>query len=101
MGTKSLFLHYYDLTHQLTRFKNKLKGYFRQVGIKTPGSGIYQKKGRVEWVKNLVRYPHLLTQATHTYPILDGFDVLRNDTRSLMIKKVRVKSPLKVLNFKN
>jgi hypothetical protein len=50
---RSLFLHYYDITKQGIRFKNKLKGYYRQVGIKASGKAIYEKKNRETWLVQL------------------------------------------------
>jgi transposase len=88
-AVKSLFLHYYDITHQSTRFKNKLKSYFRQAGIKLSGSGVYKMENSDKYLEELSFYPHLRSQAKHIYPIIESLELIRNMTRASMVRKVR------------
>ena len=50
---RRLFYHYFDLNKQASRFKNKLKATYRQVGEPAQGDGIYAKEGRERWLKVL------------------------------------------------
>jgi transposase len=86
---RSLFLHYYDIDHQLTRFKNKLKGFYRQVGIKASGSGIYERKNRGEWLTKISSYPHLLFQAEQIFPLVDDLEKKKVKAKSSMEKMAR------------
>jgi len=86
---RALFLHYYDLNHQITRFKLKLKATFRRVGIRTPGSAIYQGCNRKEYLGQLESYPYLMHQAKHMFSLVDSFGRMKSETHKLMLKKAK------------
>jgi len=86
---RSLFLHHYDLTRQLTRFKNKLKATFRQVAVRTPGKAIYRPAGRQEWLDQLASRPDLSCQAQHLFELVDRLTSLKAETHREMVTRAK------------
>ncbi|MDX1683125.1 MAG: transposase, partial [Phycisphaeraceae bacterium] len=79
---RSLFLHYYDLTHQTTRAKLKLKAVFRQVAI-TPEKGdpsIYDTTQRGWWLDRLDDFAALRWRAENFYDQLEVLLRLKDRT---------------------
>jgi transposase len=83
---RGLFLHYYDLNQQLTRFKNKLKGAFRQEAIPTAGRGIYETDAHARWLKELRGQPHLQHAARQRFELIDTLEKLKAETYTAMVK---------------
>jgi len=86
---RSLFLHHYDLTRQLTRFKNKLKATFRQVAVPTPGKTIYRPAGREEWLEKLAAHAHLKCQATHLFELVETLTDMKAKTHREMVARAK------------
>jgi len=86
---RTLFLHYYDLNHQIARFKNKLKATYRQVGIPVAGQSIYFPAERMGMLEELKPYPHLLHQAGHFFPLVDTLETMKDETYQAMLKRVK------------
>jgi transposase len=86
---RGLFLHYYDLTQQLTRFKNKLKGTFRQEAIATRGRGIYEAEAHEQWLKKLRGQKHLEHAARQRFEVIDLLSELKQQTFDALIKAAR------------
>jgi transposase len=82
---RGLFLHYYDLNHQLTRFKNKLKAVFRQEAIKTAGKGIYKEEDHAQWLEQLRGQKHLQHAARQRFELIDALDRLKQETYEVMV----------------
>jgi hypothetical protein len=57
------FYHYVDLTEQLVRYKNKLKGTYRQVAVPATGESVYRAQGRAAWLGRLDGHAALQRQA--------------------------------------
>jgi hypothetical protein len=83
---RGLFLHYYDLNQQLTRFKNKLKAVFRQEAIKTAGKGIYREEEHAEWLQKLRTQKHLQHAARQRFELIDTLERLKQETYAVMVK---------------
>jgi transposase len=83
---RSLFLHYYDLNQQLTRFKNKLKAVFRSEAIATSGKGIYEEEGRKGWLRQLKGQTHLQHTAGQRFELIDKLEELKAQTFAEMVK---------------
>lgn len=94
---RSLFLHYYDLNQQLTRFKNKLKATFRQEAIPTSGSGIYNEDEHERWLKQLRGQKHLRHAARQHFEAIDLFSELKKQTYEAMVKAARKKKAFTLL----
>ena len=83
---RSLFLHYYDLNQQLTRFKNKLKAVFRSEAIGTGGKKIYEEEGRKSWLSLLKGQTHLHHTAGQRFELIDVLEELKGETYAAMVK---------------
>lgn len=79
---RRLFYHYFDLSKQVARFKNKLKATFRQVGEPAEGEGIYAKEARERWLKLLEGHRGLLYQAEHLYGLLEVLEQMKSEALS-------------------
>jgi len=86
---RALFLHYYDLTHQLTRFKCKLKATFRQVGIRVVGQSIYHPDSWGDYLEHLEPYPHFHHQASNDFRLIDCLERMRDRTCKAMLKRTK------------
>lgn len=86
---RRLFQHYYDLNHQLTRFKNKLKATFRGEAIGVAGQGIYEEDQHEAWLKKLRKQKHLQHAARQRFELVDQLERLKDETSALMIKAAR------------
>ena len=86
---RALFLHYYDLNHQTTRFKLKLKATFRRVGIRTSGQAIYQGLNWKEYLGQLDSYPYLAHQAKHHFSIVDSMQRMKDQTYKTMLVRAK------------
>jgi len=83
---RSMFLHYYDLNQQLTRFKNKLKAVFRSEAIATGGKRIYAEDGREKWLNLLKEQTHLQHTAGQRFEIIDILEELKEKTYKTMVQ---------------
>ncbi len=95
---RALFVHYYDLNQQLTRFKNKLKATFRQEAIPTAGKKIYVEEDHESWLRQLRRLPHLRHAASQRFKIVDTLEDLKEKTYEKMVKLARKKSAFALLD---
>jgi len=86
---RGLFLHYYDLNQQLTRFKNKLKAVFRQEAISTAGKGIYKDEDHELWLKMLREQKHLQHAARQRFELIDTLERLKRETYEVLVKLAR------------
>lgn len=86
---RALFLHYYDVNHQISRFKCKLKATFRRVGIPVSGQSIYQGVNRQDFVKQLDSYPHLVHQAKHLFSLIDLLERMKLQTYKAMLGRAK------------
>ena len=86
---RGLFLHYFDLNQQLTRFKNKLKGTFRQEAIPTAGRGIYEADTHERWLKQLRGQKHLQHAARQRFELIDKLEELKQQTYAAMVRLAR------------
>jgi transposase len=94
---RSLFLQYYDVNHQLTRFKNKLKAAFRQEAIPTAGRGIYDEEQHDDWLKKLRKQSHLEHAARQRFEMIDLFERLKQETYDEMVKVAGKQKMFKLL----
>ena len=94
---RALFLHYYDLNQQLTRFKNKLKAAFRQEAISTSGAGIYKEDEHGKWLKELRGQKHLHHAARQRFEIIDLLSELKKQTFEAMVKGAKKKKIFSLL----
>ncbi len=83
---RSLFLHYYDLNQQLTRFKNKLKAVFRSEAIATGGKKIYAEEGRKNWLSLRKGQTHLQHTAGPRFELIDKLEELKEATYKEMVE---------------
>jgi len=86
---RALFLHYYDLNHQLTRFKNKLKATFRQEAIRTAGRAIYKEEQHASWLKRLRGQSHLQHAARQRFQLVDLLEGLKQETYEALVKSAK------------
>jgi transposase len=89
---RSLFLHYYNLNRQSTRFKNMLKATFRQVAIRAPGREIYETKQRQAWLAKLKDFKHLQQRAAHYFELLETVAAMKEQAYRGMVGRAK-KSP--------
>lgn len=83
MFFKELVLHYHDITRQVTRFKNKIKGEYRQKLILCKGSSVYNATKRNEWLGKL---PHSIPRfQVNNY--CDVLDTLQR-TKDTILRKM-------------
>jgi len=94
---RGLFLHYYDLNQQLTRFKNKLKGTFRQEAITASGPGIYKEGEHEQWLQKLRGQKHLQHAARQRFALIDLLSELKKRTFEAMVKCARKKKAFELL----
>lgn len=87
---RALFLHYFDISHQIARFKCKLKATFRRIGIVTPGQDVYRDgETRSALLEKLKAYPHLLLQANQLYSIIDVLEKTKRESYQAMLKQAK------------
>ena len=86
---RSLYLHYYDLNRQLTRFKNKLKARYRGVGQKVTGQAIYEEERHEEWLAQVKSYPHVRHEAKQLFDLVDLLARMKDETFQAMVKRAR------------
>jgi len=86
---RSLFLHYYDLNHQLTRFKNKLKAVYRQRGQKVSGQTVYRPERQEEWLARLRAHPWARHQAAHGFELVEVLERMKQETYRAMVRRAR------------
>lgn len=86
---RGLFRSYADLNEQLTRFKNKLKALYRQVGIAPTGPGIYDPKARPEWLLRLAGQPAARQQARQYFRLLELLEQMKQETLKAMVRRAR------------
>jgi transposase len=86
---RGMFLHYYDVNQQLTRFKNKLKATFRQEAIPTHGKGIYKETDHDHWLKQLRGRKHLQLAARHRFRIVDELEAMKQEIHETMVRAAR------------
>jgi transposase len=83
------FLHYADLNEQVVRFKNKLKGVYRQAGIAVAGKGIYEEAAHGKWLERLKESPALQRQARHLFGLIDLVEAMKADSLKAMRAQAR------------
>jgi hypothetical protein len=88
-GLRSLFLHYYDLTHQLIRFKNKLKAVFRQEAMATAGKEIYAEEGHERRLRRLKGQAHLRHEARQLFGLVDQLEACKQESYDTMVKRAK------------
>ncbi len=86
---RSLFLHYYDLNQQVTRFKCKLKAEFRQLGISTSGISIYNPNRRSYWQSRIKEYPYIQSQVAQYFQLIDLLEKMKRSTYQNMVNQAR------------
>lgn len=94
---RSLFVHYVDMTTQMTRFKSKLKSCFRRVGIVPEGTAIYKEDAEKTWLKKLDGHAHLECRARHCYQALRMFEKCRGQTAAKLKRCKRPKETYRLL----
>ena len=94
---RGLFLHYYDLNSQLTRFKNKLKASFRQEAIPTAGKKIYAEEDHERWLKKLRKTKHLQHAARQRFQLIDTLENMKQQTHEKMIGLARKNKSFELL----
>jgi transposase len=94
---RSLFLQYYDLTQQLTRFKCKLKAAFRQEAIPTSGRGIYEEEQHEKWLRLLRPQKHLQHSARQSFEVIDLLAGLKEQTYKVMTQAARGQKAFELL----
>jgi len=82
---KELVLHYHDITKQMTRFKNKLKGEFIAKAITVKGIRVYDPKYFPGYVKSLKSDPQAQFQAQNYFTVVQQLRVLQAKT----LKQIR------------
>lgn len=85
---RALFLHYYDLTHEKTRIKLKLKSEFRSLAIPAAGARVYQQTHRLEWLEKLKDEPQSRFQAEQYYHLMDQLEDLRQKAKERLLKEL-------------
>ena len=91
------FAHYADLNEQLVRFKNKLKGVYRQVGIAVSGDGIYEEAAHGKWLERLNEKPALQRQARHLFALIDTVEAMKADSLQAMRRQARQEKEYRLL----
>jgi len=74
---KELVLHYHDITKQITRFKNKIKGEFIAKAIAVKGTHVYHRLYFVQFMKKLEGYPLVQMQYKNYLAILEHLRTLQ------------------------
>jgi len=83
---RSHFLRYHDFNRQLARFKNKLKGVYRQVGLRPTGTKVYTSRVHEEWLEKLASYPHLAERAKDLFGVVESLSRLKENARIRMVE---------------
>ena len=86
---RSLFLHYYDLTHEKVRIKLKLKAEFRSLAIPATGASVYQKNHRSKWLDKLKEDNSACFQAEQYYTLMDQLETLQQNGRQRLLKEIQ------------
>ena len=86
---RSHFLRYHDFGRQVVRFKNKLKGVYRQVGLRPTGTKVYTSSVHEEWLKKLASYPHLAVRAKDLFGVVELLSRLKEKTQTTMVELAR------------
>jgi len=95
---RRLFVHYYDLNQQLTRFKNKLKAVFRSQAISTTGKSIYNEDAHDAWLKQLRGQSHLQHTARQDFELIDKLESMKQETFEVMVRLAQRKKAFKLLD---
>ena len=82
------FLHYYDISHQVTRFKNKVSAVFRQVAVAT-GDGLYDPQKRQDWLDQLSAYPDLVREAENLFNAVEFFSMMKDEAMVAMVRTAK------------
>lgn len=94
---RGLFLHYFDLNSQMTRFKNKLKATFRQEAISTSGSDFYKEEEHERWLKALRTQRHLQHAAKQRFALVDTLEDLKQQTHGAMVRLAKKRPAFKLI----
>lgn len=86
---RRMFLHYYDLNHQITRFKNKVKAFFRQAGVHPSGNAVYRNEERGEWLNHLKNWRGLLHRTSDCLTVVDLLEEMKSGIRNKMSQAAR------------
>lgn len=86
---RRMFLHYYDLNHQITRFKNKVKSFFHQAGIHPRGGAVYRREERDRWLERLTDWKGLLRRASDCLTLVDTLEEMKSGVRDRMVRAAR------------
>ncbi len=81
---KELVLHYYDITKQITRFKNKLKNKFISRAIVAQGRSLYCQKTFSVHIDKLSHLPFAQFQAKNYFALVRGLEKLQEQ----VLKKI-------------
>ena len=95
---RGLFLHYFDLSQQIVRFKNKLKAGFRQEAIPVAGKGIYAPAEHDRWLDKLRTQRHLFHASRQRFELLDTLERLKKETYDTMVKTAKKQKAFKLLD---
>jgi len=82
---KELVLHYHDITRQIVRFKNKLKGEFIAKAIPVSGTTVYNLQHFHKFLKQLEDYPNSHYQARDYFNIIQ----ILEQSKSRSLRKIR------------
>ncbi len=82
---KELVLHYHDVTRQIVRFKNKLKGEFIAKAIPVKGTTIYNEQHFPRFLKQLKEYPNSQYQAKDYFSII----LTLEKSKARCVRKIR------------
>jgi len=83
------FYHYADLNEQVVRFKNKLKGTYRQALVRVDGEAIYSERRREEWLARLHDAPALRRQAGQLFVLIDLLEAMKQDCLKVLVAQAR------------
>lgn len=90
------FLHYFDLTAQGVRLKNKLKATYRQAGMAPGGDGVYGQ-GRDAWLGGLGDRPALARRARDLYALIDAVEAMRQAGLNTLVRAARTDRAYRLL----
>lgn len=85
---KELARTYQNFVEDSTRVMQRLKALFRARGIRTPGSGVYQREGRAVWLRQLTQ-AGVRFRAEALYTELDVLQQLRPKVKAAMLAEAR------------
>lgn len=86
---RRLFLHYYDLTQQITAYKNKLRAVYRQEAISTNVRGFYTEAVQEKLRQELTDTYGLLHEATQFDDMVRMMEHMKDETFGKMVKRAR------------